>query len=49
MVRGGQDLPFLLARAKNIANVFFTPFEMHQLFEYCNSMIELMKEMAQRS
>jgi len=49
IVRGGQDLSFLLARAKNIADVFSTPSEIHKLFEYCNNMIELTKEMAQRS
>jgi len=44
ILRGGQHLPLLLARAEAMADVFSTPIEIYQLFEYCEDMIDLMRE-----
>ena len=36
------ELSKLLARAKAMANIYFTPDEVHSLFDYCQDMVELM-------
>jgi len=37
-----QELPRLLARAKAVADTYSAPNEVHDLFDYCQHMVELM-------
>ena len=41
-LNGSQELPRLLAKAKEMADVYSSLEEVHGLFDYCQHMIELM-------
>jgi len=41
-LNGSQELSRLLARAKAMADVCSAPDEVHELFNYCQHMVELM-------
>lgn len=49
VVRGGQDLSFILARVEERVDVFSTPAEIHRLFACYREIIEMMKMIAQQS
>ena len=48
VMRGSQYLPELVERAEQMADVFSTPDEIKDLFNYCKDMIELMKDIVRR-
>ena len=48
VMRGSQYLPELVERAEQMADVFSTPGEITDLFDYCKHMIELMKEIVRK-
>ena len=41
-LNGSQELPRLLAKAKEMVDVYSAPEEVHGLFDYCKHMIDLM-------
>ena len=43
-LNGNQDLPWLLAKAKAMANVYSAPEEIHKLLNYCQHMIDLIAQ-----
>ena len=48
VMRGSQHLPELVERAEQMADVFSTPGEITDLFDYCKHMVELMKEIVRK-
>ena len=48
VMRGSQHLPELVKRVEQMADVFSTPGEITDLFDYCKHMVELMKEIVRK-
>lgn len=42
VLRGSEHLPEVAQKAEEMADIFSTPVEIHELFRYCRHMIELM-------
>ena len=48
IIRGSQCLPKIVERAEQMADVFSTPNEVHDLFDYYKYMVELIKEIIRK-